>query len=87
MTNRNQYIYIPVIENVNGVVYCYRVFKSLKTKKYYIQSKDNVSLDVIYLEQQNSQLIELFTEISPIEREKGYRTIKKAIKKFNEDFN
>ena len=81
--DNNYYLYIPIYREDNGYMFCYRIFQNIITKKYYVQSKDNLSLgkkDTEYIEK---QFIDLFIETEPNKRIKGFKSLKKAIKAFD----
>jgi hypothetical protein len=78
------YLYMPVYKKFDNEIICYQIFQDIFTKLFYVQSKDNISNGSKF--EFDKQTVELFVEIEPNVRGKGYNDIKEAIEKFDESF-
>jgi hypothetical protein len=85
-TEGTLYLYTPVYRKINNNIICYQIFQDINTKLYHVQSKDCISNGKENLHFFDKQKIELFLEDEPKIREKGYKSIKKAVEKFDDDF-
>jgi hypothetical protein len=84
-TESTLYLFCPVYKKVDNKIICYNVFQDISTKLYYIQSRDCIFTGYDF--NFSKQLIDLFIEIEPKDRENGYKNIEEAIKMYEDSFN